>query len=349
VAVVLSRNQRVRLAGSLAVVFAAVGLWIFVRPAWDQYVERAGELESLIEAMPPEQPRVMSLGQLIRRISATRAALDAQRSRFPITENVSQLLIETEKILSGSEITRFYPVKVEEVHLPSLASADVRVMQQRILVDAEGDFFALRDFLAGLERFRHPVQVRSFEIGYLAGPSLDNPGLLSLRFTLAAFLLQSPAGGSEAEQRALEEVLAEIQAADTGPTVPLPVASDPGQLVGELPTFIPGLKPLPPPALVSTPVPAPPKPVRTAPPAPMRIADGADMPPRNWFVVGIVYAKDSHTAVIQDATRQLAVSRGDEVERGWFVDRIDPRRVIVRKGRNTYELAYPDGQSPDER
>lgn len=337
----LSPKQRIRLVASLAVLFSILGGWVFVRPAWEVFQVKHGELETMLGNLPPERPHTESLGQLIRRITQTRAALDEQRRRFPIAENVSQLLVELQGVLSGADITRFYPTKLDPVDLPALASADIHVLQQKIMVDAEGDFFALRNFLEALERFPHPVQVRSFEIGAPKNRDQAHPDLLAMSFTMSAYLLDRAIGGPDAEQRALDELLAEIQEAPVEPPPPAPAPAPPE------PVEIAAPPPLPPRILAP---PAPPvPPVRPATPRPAQVpqAPARSDETAGWRIVGILYARDSHTAIIQVGQSQVAVGKGDEIEAGWVVERIDPRRVFVRRGAMTKVLDYPDAAVPE--
>ncbi len=329
----LSHNQRIRLMASLAIIFAVIGLAIFVRPAWEEFQNRHGELQGLIDQLPPERSRPESLGQLIRRITRTRASLEEERGRFPITENVSQLLVELQGILEGTDITKFYPTKLEEVHLAALASTDTKVLQQRIIVDAAGSFFQLRNFIEQLENFKHPVQVRSFEIGEPTEDALIAEGKLAMKFTMAAFLLDKPPGGPEAEQRALDDLIAELHRPVFAPPESSPPAID-----------IEGLAPrelVPPAPAVSAPPPRPqPTPRQIVPPPAQAAARKPDVT-AGWKVVGIMYSREVPTAIVQTGDSQEAVSRGDEVgSSGWIVERIDPKRVIVKNRNQTRSLTY---------
>ena len=338
----LSQKQRIRLVISLAVLFSLLGGWVLVRPAWEEFQEKHTELQGKIDALPPDKARPESLGLLIRRITQTRGALEQQRNRFPIAENVSQLLVELQGILSGSDITRFYPTKLDEVNLPALASADIHVLQQKILVDVEGDFFALRNFLAELESFPHPLQVRAFEIARPKSADPLHPDMLTMHFAMSAYLLDRSVGGAEAEQRALDDLLAEVHAA------PLDVAEAPTDTGMAEPVEILAPPPLPP-RLLAPAVPPPPVRRPPAPPQVMRPAIVARPPDETagWRIVGIVYARESHTAIIQVGASQVAVASGDEVSDGWLVERIDPRRVVVRKGAFRKSLEYPEAVLPE--
>ncbi|MBM3269073.1 MAG: hypothetical protein FJZ01_15650 [Candidatus Sericytochromatia bacterium] len=343
----LSQNQKVRLMASLAILFAAAGLLVFVQPAWEDWQTRETELHGLVAQLPPERSRPESLGQLIRRITRTRGALEEQRARFPISENIAQLLVELQGILEGSEITKFYPTKLEAVNLAALASTDTRVLQQRIMVDSAGSFFELRNFLERLESFKHPVQVRSLEIR--EPDDQEAPGRLEMRFTMAAFLLDRAQGGAEAEQRALDELLATLHedALDPPESAPPPVEIaappplPPRELVPDLPRTVP---PAPRPVATMRPVPAP------RPPTPrLEIPPSTRMEPANWRVLGIMfYSKDIPTAILHLGDSQIAVTREDPIEDGWVVDRIDPRRVVVRRGdlKRVLELQDGSGEPP---
>jgi hypothetical protein len=342
----LSHNQKIRLTASLAGLFAAVGLVVFVRPAWDEFQVRQSELDALVEQLPPERSRPESLGQLIRRITRIRGSLEEQRARFPISENIAQLLVELQGILSGTQVTRFYPTKLEEVHLTALASTDTKVLQQRIIVDAVGSFFDLRNFLAELERFKHPVQVRSFEIS--EPNEAEVTGQLAMKFTMAAFLLDHAPGGPEAERRALDDLLAELheEVNRAPPEAPFPAE------IPEVPPLAPRVlvPPLPrPPVVAQRPQPAAPPQLPTLPPRQPERIGGIHNEPANWRVLGIMFSKEVPTAIIQVGDSQLAVTRGDPVESGWLVDRIDPRRVVVRRDDVTRVLDFPEGAGKQPR
>lgn len=337
----LSPKQRLRMVSSLAVLFSLLGGYVLVRPAWEEFQVKHSELEGMLSRLPPEKARPESLGQLIRRITQTRGALDEQRARFPIAENVSQLLVELQGVLSGAEITRFYPTKLQEVHLPALASSDIHVWQQKIQLETEGDFYGLRNFLAALETFPHPVQVRSFEIGAPKAKDQSRPDMLSMHFNMSAFLLDKAIGGPEAEQRALDNLLAEIESAQAEPVQP-PIETLPPEQVE-----IVAPPPLPPRILAPTLPPAPPRRQPTAPPAPPAVAMRQPDDTASWRIVGILYSRESHTAIIQMGNSQVAVGKGDEVDSGWMVERIDPRRVVVRRGAVTKSLEYPEAALPE--
>jgi hypothetical protein len=347
----LSHNQRIRLVASLAVLFTALGLLAFVRPAWEAFQAHHGELQTLIGQLPPERSRPLSLGQLIRRITQTRADLESQRSRFPISENVSQLLVELQRVLEGSDITRFYPTKLEEVELAALASADIRVMQQRVMIDAQGDFFALRNFIERLENFKHPVQVRSFEIGSPKEIDPLRPDRLEMKFALSAFLLDRAAGAADAEQRALETLLSEL-AAEPLPTpsppieLPEPLAPkgliyDPIERTLSVPEapVVPELRPLPPRARPTA--------IPTPQPTKSPLAVVARDPSYSWRVMGIIYAREAKGAVIDKGGEAHEYQVGDPIDAGWVVARIDPRRVIIKKGDETRELKLPETGIPN--
>ncbi|MBM3273799.1 MAG: hypothetical protein FJZ00_01505 [Candidatus Sericytochromatia bacterium] len=346
----LSHNQRVRLVASLAVLFTAVGLLLFVQPAWEAFQGHHSQLQTLIGQLPPERSRPLSLGQLIRRITQTRTDLESQRSRFPISENVSQLLVELQRVLEGSDITRFYPTKFEQVELAALASADIRVLQQRVMIDAQGDFFSLRNFIERLENFKHPVQVRSFEIGSPKEADPLSPDKLEMKFALSAFLLDRTAGAAEAEQRALETLLAELAAEPVPtPTPPVELSEplaprgliyDPIERTLSVPEapLVPELRPLAPRARpTAVPTPEPTK-------APVAVAKD---PSYSWRVMGIIYAREAKGAVIDKGGEAHEYQVGDPVDAGWVVARIDPRRVILRKGDESRELELPDTGLPN--
>ena len=342
----LSAKQQLRLVVAISVLFVAIGLWMGVAPGWIEYQNKHSELESLIGQLPPERKRTQSLGQLLRSIATMRTDLDTQRARFPISENVSTMLVGLQQILSGSEISRFYPTKLEEVKLAGLSESDVKVMQQRVLVQADGDFYALRNFLEKLEGFKNPVQVRTLEIGRpKAEEGKPDDGKLELTVNLSAYLLDKPVGNPTAAQKSIDDLVAELQA-EVQPEPPVAI--------------MPRLEPLPEPPPIPLPNPIKLPPVAIAPP-PIPTLPEPTNELAKWRVVGILTVDESgrkgqgdvrggSTVMIRVGRATVAVGRGDEVENGWIVQRIDVdararyAKVRLRKGLAFRELEYQENE-----
>lgn len=324
----LSSGQQRRLLLVLSSALVAALGWTLARPAWDELSGLKSQLDGLTASLPPASPGPVPLIALIQRMRRVAQLLTTEGERFPVSENVSTLLVDLQGIKStGTDITRFYPTKLQPVALPGVATRDLAVSRQDVLIDADGSFFALREFLQRLELFKDPVRISSISLG--AAPTLaaakgrPAPLRLTMEVDLSAFLIDEPLGNPEAAERALEDLV--------------------GRLEQQVRAVRPAIGPAtaPPPAQV----PVPPS-VRGAPAR----SPAVRRPPfADWQTLGILAVKGrTPAAILSIDGQQTAVARGDTLEGGWLVDRIDATGVLLRRGLLTRRLPLAASGSPVE-
>ncbi len=312
----LSRRQQVRLLAELALAGILAASWLALLPAWNDLQDLHSQLVAQQAQLPPPAPGLVSLKRLQRKLASVGSALASTSCRLPVFENVSTLLVDLQGVSPADvDITRFYPTEILPIALPQVASADLQVSRQRVLIDAQGNFFALRKFLGQLENFPDPLEIGSVQIsrsGSAGGveatkPSNPRPDL-DMEVDLSAFLVDHPIGDPVDAERTLDELVAQLRARQTLPPTapaPIPVTAPP---------------PLPAVPIVNT--------LRPPAPAPSRKPHMA-----RWHVEGVVTAKgQSAAALLSRDGVQLAVARGDELPGGWIVERVEPQAVFIRRG-----------------
>ncbi len=319
----LSRRQQLRLLAELALAGILLASWLALLPAWTDLQDLQSQLVAQQAKLPPPPPGLASLGVLKRELAFVGSALASTSYRLPVCENVSTMLVDLQGVSpAGVDITRFYPTKILPIPLPRVASADLLVSRQRVLIDAQGDFFALRSFLGRLEKFPDPLQIGSIRISR-SGSATDLAAVkpsevrsdLDMEVDLSAFLVDHPVGDPTAAEHALDALVAQLRAR---PTLPLAAA-------------LPGLASLP----VTAPPPLPTIPVVSALrlPAPVSSRHPGRAKPTGWKVAGVVAASgETAAAILSWDGVQMAVARGDELPGGWIVERVEPRAVFIRRG-----------------
>lgn len=316
----LSLKQRKRLLMLTTLGLTLLGGGLSLKPLYDSYSEKQLLLEAAAaKKQAEEKPKKVPLSTLSRSLDQLKEELRQRGSTFPVSENVSLLLMQVEDLATEQvEIDTFVPLATHAVSVSRTASApSIPIEEQRIELVAKGDFRALHRLLADIQTFRHPLGVQAIELereettveaspsAAVAAPQGET---LKLRMQLSAYLLSKslddsgllgdPFGGLH--PRALE-----------GAGVSNPFRK---------------LVPDPPPA----PPPPPLPPVSVEPTAPLQ----------GWKLEGVLFGP-GHEAIVSNGQVTLNLRIGDPLE-DWTVTKIEPNAITLRRHGRKQRLTLPE-------